>query len=191
MAPPVPNPANVLVGPAYLYTAVANTALVANTLAFNTIWTAPWSYIGATTEGVAFASNVNTQNHDIEEQPNPALVALTSADYTITATLAEDLLDKLVIALGHGLITTVAAATGVPGTQEWNPGLTLNQYAVGFEGINTFGFWRRFYFAVANSVSNPTVNYRRAAAPRQFATTFHAICPPTGIRIIGQNAAAL
>jgi hypothetical protein len=191
MAAPAPNPANVLVGPAYMYTAVGNTALVANTLAYNTIWPSPWVYAGATAEGVSFTANPSTNDINIEEQPNPALVTVNSVDYQIAATLQEDLMAQVLLSLGHGALTTVAAASGIPGTSEWNPNVTLNQYAVGFEGINTFGFWRRFYFALAVSTSQVTTPYRRAAAPRQWATTFRAICPPAGVRIVSMTAAAL
>ena len=58
-----------------------------------------------------------------------------------------------------------------------------HQLAVGFDGINPYGFFRRVYIPSVLSVASVTTAYRRAAAERQYAVQLRAVCDPSLIVI--------
>lgn len=188
---PTPTTSNVIVGQATMYTAPANTTAPADTLADGATWLTPWVYSGATNEGVSFLVSSNTQDINIEEQSTPVMVLTTSKNIRIQATLSEDTLETMKLAYGGGTITTVAAATGVPGKKTLTLADPLDQLAVGFEGINPQGFFRRVYIPQVVSVADVTTAYRRAAGERLYAVELRAICPPSSIKIVDKTAAPL
>lgn len=169
---------NVLVGGAKLFTAPASTAMPANTVALDAAWPAGWVYPGATDGGTAFNVAKSTQDRMIDEQSVPVGVDVVSTDISIATTLAEDTIENIKLAYGSGLLTVNAGAT--PPNKVYTFDDPLDQYAVGFEGINTFGKPRRFYLPIAVAVVGGTpTNYTRVASKRLYAVTFRAICLPT------------
>lgn len=182
---------NVIVGEATLYIGPANTAMPDDTVALGEAWPVGWTYIGATDAGVTLTVSTNTQDITIEEQSTPALVTVTSKDVTVACALAEDTIANMKTAYGGGTLTTQVAATGTIGKSTLTLSDTLDQLAVGFEGVNPEGFFRRVYIPVVVSVASVGTSYRRAAAKRMYPISLRAICAPSSIEIVDMTAAAL
>lgn len=179
---PSPNLTNVIVGQATGYTGSANTdVLPANSVALGGLWGGTWVYFGATDSGVAWNVTQNTVDIRIEEQPNPAGVEVDTLDVVVAVTLAEDTIENMKIAYG-GALTVNAGATPPNKTLVLNT--NVNNYAVGFEGLNSYGKVRRVYVPNVVSVSQAQTAYRRAADKRMYAVTFRAICAPSSIQIV-------
>ena len=179
---PSPNLANVIVGPATLYTGAANSdVLPANSVALGGSWGGTWVYSGATDSGVAWNVTQNTQDITIEEQPNPAAVTVLTMDVSVSVTLAEDTIENMKISFG-GTLTVNAGAT--PPNKVLTFNTNVNNYALGFEGLGaTAGKPRRVYIPNVVSISQAQVPYRRAAEKRMYAVTFRAICAPSSITV--------
>lgn len=185
------DPANVLLGVAWVFTAPANTAKAADTVEFGTDWTAPWSPVGATEEGATFSAGTDTTDLHVEEQSNAVATTVTSKNIRVSATLAEDTMETLLLALGGGTITTTAAASGQIGKKVLGLSDTLTEFAIGFDAKNKYGFWRRIYIPRATQTADVSTQYRRAAAYRTYNVEFSAICRPDQIFIGEKTAAAL
>jgi hypothetical protein len=181
---------NVLVGNATLYTAPANTAAPADTLADGAAWLTPWVHVGGTEEGVSFAVGVDTNDIRIEEQSTPVLVTVNQRNVRIMAALSEDTIENMKLAYGGGTIATQAAAAGVIGKKTLTLSESLDSLAAGFEGKSPQGFFRRVYIPRIISVADVTTVYRRAAGNRSYAVEFRAICPIEQITITDKTAAA-
>lgn len=167
------NAANVIVGAATLYTAPPSTPLPADTVAYGAGWGAPWVDVGATEEGVTQIVGTNSQDITIEEQAAPISVTVASSNVRIQTALAEDIIENIKIAWGRGTLTTVV---GPPATKTLALSDTYNQFAIGFEALNAFGFFRRFYVPSVLSTADVTTRYRRAAAERSYTVEFRAVC---------------
>lgn len=177
---PTPTLTNILVGQATGYTGPVNEPMPALSVALGGAWGGNWAYWGATDSGVSFGGTQNTNDIMIEEQPNPAAVTVQTADYSVSVTLAEDTLETMKLAFGGTLVVNAGAT---PPNKTLNFGVALNQYAVGFEGINPFGLARRFYLPGVVGFTQSQVAFRRAADKRMYAVTFRAICAPTSIQV--------
>lgn len=188
---PTPTVTNVLVGQATGYTAPANTARPLDTLAEGATWLSPWVYWGGTEEGVQLLVGSETGEVRIEEQATPVLIPKTATNVRVRVTLSEDTLETMKLAYGGGTIATVAAASGQPGKKTLTLSDSLDQLALGFEGLNKDGFWRRLYIPKVLSVADVETVYRRAANNRAYLCEFRAICAPSEIRIDDKTAAAL
>lgn len=165
----------VIVGQATGYTGVANTdVLPADTVALGGAWGGTWAYFGATDSGVTMGVTQNTTDVRIEEQPNPAAVTVDTMDITVSVTLAEDTLENMKIAWGGALVINSGAT---PPNKVLTFNTALNNYAVGFEGLNKFGKARRIYLPNCVSVSATQTAYRRAADKRMYAVNFRYIGP--------------
>ncbi len=186
-----PTPSNVMVGAAYMYLAPANTAMPAQSVAFGGTWPSGWVYVGATEAGVKFSVDRKTQDIMIEEQSTPVLVTTDTMTASVEASLAEDTVANMQWAYGGGTLTTVAATTTNPGYTTLALSDTLEQVAVGFEGLNTFGLARRLYIPVAISAAKVDTEYRRAKAARLYPITITAICPPADIVVTEVTAPAV
>lgn len=187
----VPNLTNIIVGMAKGYTSPVGTAMPLDTVTFDTPWTTPWTYWGATDAGVQFNVNKNTTEHHIEEQSNPALVTVESSQFQVVTTLAEDTLETMKLAYGGGTLTTQAAATGTIGKKTLTLSDTLQQLALGFEGLGPEGFWRRVSIPVVIAAGQVGTPYRRSNGKRVYPVTFSAICAPSQVKIDEMTAAAL
>lgn len=181
----------VIVGNASIFTAPANTALIADTVAPGTDWTAPWVNVGGTEEGVTLAVGTDTQDIRIEEQSTPVAVLVTNRNVRVRFAMSEDTVENMKIAYGGGTITTVAAASTQPGKKTLALSDSLDKLAVGFEGLNSFGFFRRVYIPAVLSLADVETAYRRAANNRAYAVELRAICKPSEILVVDKTAAPL
>lgn len=185
------TPANVLVGEAAMYLAPASTAGPADTVSIGTAWSTPWVPIGSTDSGVQLTWSRTTSDVRIEEQSLPVARNVETSNLTVAVTFAEDTIENMKYAYGGGTITTVAASTGVPGTKTLALSDSLDQMALGFEGKNQFGFWRRVIVPIVVSTGTVQTNYRRVAGARLYPASFDALCKPGDISIKTMTAAAL
>lgn len=185
------DPTKVSAGFAYLFLAPGGSAIEPMATALGTAWASPWVYTGATAEGWTLGGNKATQQIPIEEQSVPAKTLITSLDITFSADLMEDKPESLLYSLGVGNLTTTAAATGVPGYTTLNLNDVMNDYAVGLDVPNSYGFWDRFFIPHSFSTGDLSVVFRRAEAAKQFGVELHANCRPDQIIIQQVTAAAL
>jgi len=192
---PAYTASNVLVGQAAMYLQLYNPSvpatLPADTVALNTAWGGSWVPVGASDDGVTLNFQRNTNNILIEEQQTPVLVLSESTDVSVGVTLAEDTLTSMMNAMGGGTITVTPAASGVPGIAVLQLADDLVQYAVGFEGKNQYGFWRRCLFQPCVSTGKIAAKFRRAKDKRMYQTEFPYTGAVSSIVIREMNAVAL
>jgi len=181
----------VLYGLVAAYTAPANTAGPADTVAIGTAWTTPWTPIGSTDSGVTRTLTRNTIDIRIEEQQLPVARLADTSDLTYSFDLAEDTLENEKLALGGGTITVQAASTGIIGKKTLVLSENLDQLALGLEGKNEFGFWTRYIIPIVSSTGTVTTAYRRVADKRMLTVTLSAQCKLSDISIAQMTDAAL
>jgi len=186
---------NVIVGVATMYIAPANTAATAlPTTSGATAWatpSTPWVATGFTETGVTLNVDTKTGEIRVEEQSTPVLITPDSKDVTIDVTFAEDTIANMQNAYGGGSITTVVAATGVPGTTTLNLAEALTVVAVQFFGTNSHGFQRQVYIPSMVAAGKVKTEYMRMKTARLYPTTFTTTCAPASISIVDITAAAL
>lgn len=182
---------NVLVGAASMWTAPAGTPMVPDAQAPGVAWPAPWVNPGFTEQGLTLNVNPNLQDINVEEQSTPVAVLVASKLVEIDVAFSEDTIENMKLSYGSGLIATVAAAVGITGKKTLSLSDTLDRLAVGFEGLNSFGFWRRAYFPTVLSVGSVQTVYRRAANNRSYPAKFRVISDPSQIQIVDKTANAL
>ena len=150
-------------------------------------WPSPWVSSGFTESGITFNVDRKTVDINVEEQSTPVDVVVEATTITIDAVLAEDTLATMVNAYGGGTLVTTAAVAGPPAIDGYTTltlSDTLEQLAIGFEAVNTFGLWRRVYIPLVVSGAKVKTQYQRAKAPRTYTVTFTAICPISQIAIM-------
>lgn len=186
---------NVIVGVATMYIAPANTAASALPITSGaTAWatpSAPWVATGFTETGVTLNVDTKTGEIRVEEQSTPVLITPDSKDVTIDVTFAEDTIANMQNAYGGGTITTVIAATGVPGHTTLNLAEALTVVAVQFFGSNAAGYQRQVYIPSMVAAGKVKTEYMRMKTSRLYPTTFTATCAPASISVIDITAAAL
>lgn len=173
------------------YTVATPPALPANTIALNGPWGTPWVELGATMAGLEFQFKRTTKDIMIEEQQTPVVITTTKTQFMFNMELAEDSLTTMQVAYGGGVITTTAAATGVPGTRQLQIGQELSQYSFGFEGQNEFGFWRRVLVPIVVSVADVKTEFVRASKQRTYKVSFESLVDVSQVTILEQSAVAL
>lgn len=156
---------------------VAQPALPADTVAINAPWPAGWVSIGATQEGVTLTFSRSTENITVEESEVPVDVRTTEVNMAVNTTLSEDTFESMRVAFGGGTITTTPATATLPGTRKLVISNELQQFAMGLEGRNEFGFWRRILIPIVLSVADAEAQFRRAAAPRRWNVSFRSLVP--------------
>jgi hypothetical protein len=188
----------VMAGMVALYLAPYNettpAALPADTVALGGVWPTtpqPWTAIGATEQGVSMVFRRSTQSLTVEEQLTPVSTETTEIDLRFEAVLAEDTFETMRLAFGGGVITTQAAATGVIGKKTLVIGSDLDHFALGMEGKDTYGFWRRALVPDVVSIADVEVTNRRAAGLRLYKVSFVALVKPEDVVLMEQTAAAL
>lgn len=190
------TPGNVIVGPAYPFTAPFGTAAPADDLPVNqgvngvfTDWPGAWVPMGATQEGVTLGIVQNSNDIAIEEQSTPAQVTVNSMDISVATVLSEDTLATVKLVTGGlGSIAVTAPGTTQIGKSVLTLAEGLSAVALGFDGYNEFGFYTRVIIPKVLSVANVQVAYRRAADARRYSVTFRAICPVNQITITKKTA---
>jgi hypothetical protein len=192
---PVYDRKNVLVGLAAMYFQPYNPDVPAqlppDTDPLWTVWDAPWTPIGATTEGLTFGFQRETNNIMIEEQVTPVDVQTTSVNFSMQVTLSEDTLETMILAYGGGEVQATPASTGIPGTKELTIASDLSYFSFGFEGKNNKGFWRRVLVPVVVSVAEAQTIYRRAESQRTYGVTLTSLVAPEEVTIREMTAVAL
>jgi hypothetical protein len=195
---PIFDRTKVMTGMAQVYLApydtVSPAVLPADTVALGGVWPTtpqPWTAIGATGEGVTLAFRRNTQDQMVEEQMTPVGVETTDADLRFEAELSEDTIETLRVAFGGGTITTVAAASGVIGSKTLALSTDLTHFALGFEGKNPSGFFRRILVPDIVSIADVQTAFRRAAGPRRYRVAFRCLVAPEAVTIKDKTANAL
>lgn len=181
----------VLVGVSWLYIAPGNTALVGDEVAYGAEWEDPWRYGGATEEGVSQSFERDVNYHRIEEQTSPVRVTINESTISISTSFAEHTLENMKTAMGGGRITKTAAGSGQPGKSILTFQDDLEEFAVGLEGKNPEGFWRRFYIPRVVSVATVETAHRRSESKKLLPATFNAICAIEEIGVHDMTAEAL
>lgn len=181
----------VLVGLAYLYIAPKNTAREPDSTAAGTEWGTPWDYVGSTEEGVNQSWERDVNMHRVEEQSSPVRITVNTSTLSISTSLAEHTLENMKTAFGGGTITKTAAATGQPGKSVLVLSDTLDELAVGLEGVNPEGFFRRLYIPRVVSTATVETANRRSEAKKLLPVTLQAVCDISEIRVDDKTAAAL
>lgn len=191
MAPPAIVTSNVLVGTASVFTAPSGTAAVADTVAAGQAWGSPWTYIGATEEGLTLAVGTSTANINVEEQSTPVLVVTNEVTIEMRFSLSEDTVESMKLAYGAGgTISTITGATGIAAKKRLTLSSLLAKLTAGFEGVNAAGFPRRVYVPAVLSVGDVETRYRRAANNRSYPAVLRAVCDPSVVVIDDWTAAA-
>jgi len=131
--------ADILTGPVKVYYAAVGTAIPArDTVAYGAAWTAPWTALGYTKEGLT----VNYETEELEVMIQEALAAVkrvrTKESLTLESVLAELTGTNLALLVGQAK-TTGAAGAGVVGYEELLVGgaWIIPEKAWGFEGLYT------------------------------------------------------
>lgn len=188
----------VRVGLAAVYIAAYNPTtpaiLPADTVALGGAWPAspvPWVPIGATEEGVKFTFQRSTNDIRVEEQTTPVGVETTEINTNVECVFAEDKFEAIRLACGGGVITTVAAATGVIGKKTLVLSTDLEHFALGLECKNKQGFFRRMLIPDVVSIADVTAEFRRASTKRMYSASFRTLVKPEDIVWFEKTAAAL
>jgi hypothetical protein len=150
----------------------------------------PWAPIGATEQGVSLLFRRSTQSLMIEEQMTPVAVETTEIECKVEAVLAEDTFETMRVAYGGGTITTTAAGVGQIGKKELVISSDLEHFALGLEGKNTYGFWRRVLVPDIVSIADVEQVNRRAASLRLYKVSFWSLVKPEDMDWAEMTAAA-
>lgn len=178
-------------GVATLWLAATGTAMVADTVNMGDDWrtTVPaWAPVGGTQDGVHLSITPNTVDWTIEESPIPAAVQVDTLDFAVAATLSEESVANLRLAVGVGTIATQAAGVGAVGKSTLTLNTLVNKFALGFEWKNALGHWTRGFVPVVMGAGTVTIDNRRAASQRLYGLNLRAVCLPTAIQIVEKSA---
>jgi hypothetical protein len=148
-------------------------------LGVGSAWTGlGWAYVGATEAGVTLTFNPTVQNINIEEQPTPVAVAISTADLQITTSLSEDTIGNVNLAWGNGgSIAVTPPGAGQPGKSVLTLSTNFQTMAVALVGKNNLGFARVLSIPVVVSAGQVQTAYRRAAQQKLYPLTLTGVCP--------------
>lgn len=167
-------------------------ALPADSVPINGTWGPLWTPIGATQEGVTLAFSRSTEPVRIEESAVAIDQRTTEVTFRVNANLAESSFQTMRVAFGGGRIETTPATATLPAMEKLIISSELEQFALGLEGKNEFGQFRRILIPIVLSVADAEVAFRRASAPQRYNVSFmslvdiedcdirQAVAPPTG-----------
>lgn len=189
------SPTKVLTGMAAVYLAPYSLTtppeLPEDTVALGGTWSAPWTAIGATMEGVSFNYSRDTDQIVIEEQMTPVDERTKSLTFTVETELAQDTLQTMKWAYGGGTITTTAPGAGTPGISTLEISDEMEDLVLGLEGQNEAGFWRRILIPKVKSRADVKTAYRRSNSPRTYAISLPSLVAPSDVIIRNMDSAAL
>lgn len=194
MPPPTKTITNILVGIAHMYLGPVGTAGPADTVPFETNWLESipaWYHPGYSESGVGFTADRKEKRHKVEEISTPALITIEESTMKVTFAFAEATLENLRYATGGGIITTQAAGTGIIGKKTLRLSDELDVLALGFEGKNPWGFFRRVIIPRVVSVGKIKAEFDRSKNKQMYAAEFESICPISDILIYDKTADAL
>ncbi len=190
MAPPVRSATNVLVGFANMYLAPKDTAAPADTLAFGEAWQAPWYHPGYSEKGLTLNLDRKEKRHMVEEISFPVVISVESSTLKIGFDMAEATLENLRYAAGGGTITTQNAAVGIIGKKTLKLSEELEVIALGFEGKNPQGFFRRIIIPRVVATGKLKTEYDRSKNKQMYAAEFEAVCSIEEVQIFDKTANA-
>lgn len=176
------------------YSETSPAVLPADTVALGGVWPSVpqvWTPVGATQEGVSFLFRRNTNSLMIEEQLTPVAVETSDVEFKIEAVLAEDTFETMRVAYGGGSIVTQAAASGVIGKKTLTLSNDLDHFALGLEGRNTYGFFRRILVPEIVSIADVEQVNRRSASLRLYKVSFWSLSSIDQVVFIEKTADAL
>lgn len=179
-SPPSYTTGNVIFGTGILFTSAVGTSVPSDAnLGVGTAWTGlGWAYVGALLDGVTVTFNPTTQDINIEEQPTPVGVAITTANLTVTCNMSEETLANVNLAWGNaGSIAVTPAGAGQPGKSVLTLSTNFQSVAVALVGKNTLGFAGVLSIPTVISAGQVQTAYRRAAQQRVYPLTLNSICP--------------
>ena len=192
MAPPVQSLGNVLVGSANFYLTPANPApaLPADTLPQGDAWVAPWVYAGLSSDGLTLQIDRKEKRHTVDEISIPAAITVESTTMKVLFKFAEATLENLKYASGGGTVAVQAAGSGMIGKKTLTLSEDLEKLAVGFEGLNPFGFFRRVVIPRVVSVGKIKAEWDRSKNKQVYAAEFESICQISEVKIYDKTANA-
>lgn len=191
MAPPTRTATNILVGDAVMYLAPAGTAAPADTIAFEDSWLTPWYHPGYSESGLTFNFDRKEQKHYVEEVSNPLMITTKESTLKVSFGFAESTLENLKYAMGGGTITTVNASSGVIGKKTLKVSDDLEVIALGFEGKNPQGFFRRVIIPRVVSIGKMKTEFDRSKKKTVFNAEFESICSIEDVLIYDKTANAI
>lgn len=106
--------ADVLIGPAIVYTGPLGSTLPADTVAVDTPWGGSWVRFGFTSSPLTFAYEYEVVEPKIQEVLGSLKRAKSSEKLNLETTIAELDFTQMQFAWGGGTVTAIAAAAGVP-----------------------------------------------------------------------------
>lgn len=192
MPPPVQSLGNVLVGPANLFLAPASPvpALPADSLKEGEAWLSPWTYGGLSSDGLTLQIDRKEKRHTVDEVSIPAAITVESTTMKVLFKFAEATLENLKYASGGGTISVQAAGVGIIGRKTLTLSEDLEKLAVGFEGINPFGFFRRVIIPRVVSVGKIKAEWDRSKNKQVYAAEFESICMISEVKMYDKTANA-
>lgn len=131
------------------------------------VWDAAWKEVGYTEDGLQQGYNPTFKDVTVDEEMAPVDSFLNGESATLAVKLAEPTLDNLAYAISACTVSTVAAATDVPGTKKVAFGSgDAKRYMVGFEGLAPAGTlttkpWRIFVGFIAIAKGNVQLAMKR------------------------------
>lgn len=170
MATPVT--ANIIYGPAIIYTApVGETVPDETTVGVGTAWGGNWTRIGFTQTGATALYEYETGAADVQELLTTPKRWKTAEALSIEVALAELTADYLQLAVAAGTVSTTAAGPSQTGYEELTVGGTtvLDELAVGLEGTyrdssgNEFPI--RYFIHKANLTINGAFEFAKDGQP--------------------------
>lgn len=176
------------------YNVTSPAALPAESVALGGAWPStpqPWAAVGASEQGASLVFRRNTQSLSVEEQLTPVKVETSEVEMRVEITLAEDTLETMRLSMGGGTITTTAAGVGTIGKKSLQLANDLEHFALGLEGKNPSGFWRRMLIPDVVSIADIEVTNRRAANLRLYKVSLWCLSSIDQVSIIDMTAAAL
>lgn len=176
------------------YSVASPAVLPADTVALGGAWPTtpqPWTAAGASEQGASLVFRRGTQSLSIEEQLTPVKVESSEVEMRVEITLAEDTLETMRLAMGGGTVTTTAPATGQIGKKTLQLANDLEHYALGLEGKNPEGFWRRMLIPDVVSIADVEVANRRAASLRLYKVSLWCLSSIEQVTIVNMTAPAL
>lgn len=190
MAAPLKTITNILVGRANFYVGPEDETGPADTIAFDTDWAGNWDHPGYTESGLEFGVERKEKRHYVDEISIPAMITIEETTMTVGITFAEATLENLAMAVGGGTITTTAPGAGQIGKKSLVLHEELDVVAIGFEGMNAQGFFRRVVIPRVVSLGKIKAEFKRSDNKQMYAAEFESICPISDIDIFDKTAEA-